>query len=343
MWVPLRPVPPTKTSEPRIVSVVVRCLAPGSLPLVRSFGAGAPRSGSPRARSGPARPRSARRPPAAAPRRGPRASARGGRSARSSPRRRRLACPDRRRARRTPRSPAYEASRSPQTSSSRQTAWSFDGSVRPRYPRSASARRPSHHSTPVAASDGWWDFCAFETFEEPESRPSRTEWTKSASGKISSSPRAEAIVKQLISTSPGLPSRSGPRRSKKSSRLAATTSGRVPSSIPAVASSKRRAAASNASFVDDLVKPALLALAPGAPARADERLLADADAVPPVAPELGQERRGRRRARDDLGEPLRVRVKAALDRDGVKRRMAADQLGHDVRAAAARAADEDEG
>ncbi len=52
---------------------------------------------------------------------------------------------------------------------------------------------------------------------------------------------------------------------------------------------------------------------------------------------------GRRRPGHDLGEALRVRVEAALDRDRVKGRMATDELGDDVGAAAAGAADEDEG
>src|SRR5688500_13025779 len=94
---------------------------------------------------------------------------------------------------------------------------------------------------------------------------------------------------------------------------------------------------------NDFVKSSLLALATGSPARTHKRPLADADPVPPVAPELGQERGRRRRAGHHLGKALRVGVEAALDRDRMERRMAADQVRDDVRAAAARAADEDEG
>ena len=57
---------------------------------------------------------------------------------------------------------------------------------------------------------GWCGFWRSETFDEPESRPSRTECTKRASGKIRARPSAAAIVKQLISTSTGLPASSAP-------------------------------------------------------------------------------------------------------------------------------------
>ena len=85
----------------------------------------------------------------------------------------------------------------------------------PRTPSSAWRRRSAQNSIPEVTSVGWCGFWRNETFEEPESRPSRTECTKRASGKIRASPSAAAIVKQLISTSAGLPARwaSGSSRS----------------------------------------------------------------------------------------------------------------------------------
>ena len=75
-----------------------------------------------------------------------------------------------------------------------------------RAPRARPGRRRSaQNSIPEATSVGWWAFWRRETFDEPESRPSRTVCTKRASGKISASPSAAAIVKQLISTRTGLP------------------------------------------------------------------------------------------------------------------------------------------
>ena len=206
-----------------------------------------------------------------------------------------------------------------------------------------SASRPSHHSTPDAASEGWCDFCALETFEEPESRPSRTEWTKSASGKIISSPRAEAIVKQLISTRPGLPVAQRAQEVEEESPAGGNHlgTGAVLDSGGGVLEAPRRRL--EHVLVDDLVEATLLALATRAPPRPYEGLFADSNAMPPVAPELGQKRRRRRLTRHDLGKALRVRVEAALDRDRVKGRVVADQLGDDVRAAPAGAADEDEG
>ena len=134
---------------------------------------------------------------------------------------------------------------------------------------------------PEVASVGWWSFWRLETFEEPESRPSRTEWTKRASGKIRPRPPAAAIVKQLISTSAGLPSSSasGPSSSKKRSREASTTSsvgGRLELGDRRLEALAR----------GDLVEPADLRLAAparGEPAQAHGPAAADPHAVPPEA------------------------------------------------------------
>ena len=70
--------------------------------------------------------------------------------------------------------------------------------------------------------------------------------------------------------------------------------------------------------------------------------IADSHAVPPVPTQLLKEVLGLGPAADDVGEPFRVAVEAALDRDPEKAGVAVEQVGEDVGAAAPGAADEDE-
>ena len=333
MCVPLRPVPPTKTSRRgSALDRRARSSAAGARP-VEALGL------DPVERCLVARDR----PPAAALIETLAPPLAVGVARRSSPRRRRPACRNRRRGRAKEPVPRTMASRFAPDELVEAHGVQPRGVGEAAVALLSEPRRPSHHSTPVAASEGWWDFCAFETFDDPESRPSRTEWTKRASGKINSRPARGGDREAAHLDQAGLACRgSGPRRSKKSCRLAATTSGRRAVLDPGRSVLEATGGGLERVLVDDLVEPTLLALAAGAPAGSDEGLLADSNAVPPVAPELGQKIGWRRLARYDLGEALRVRMEAALDRDRMQRRMTADQLSHDVRAAAAGAANEDE-
>ena len=132
------------------------------------------------------------------------------------------------------------SSRSPSTSSSRLTVSSRSGGS-PRTPASILRRRPSHQRMPSRPSRGWLRFWRFETFDEPASRPSRTVWMSLAPGKRRISVGLSAIVKQLISISPGLPASAATGQSRSRKRLRQARSTFVPTvrSKSATAASKR--------------------------------------------------------------------------------------------------------
>ena len=142
--------------------------------------------------------------------------------------------------------------------------------------------------------------------EEAASRPSRTVWTKRASGNSRRRVCASLTLCELISTRPGLPcsSASGHSRSTNSCRQAATGSEWV---------------------------GALEALHRGVELPAGQqvveaaRLAVDAHAVPPEVAQLLEEAAQRHPAPEQVRHAPLVAVEAGLDRDVGKARMPAQE------------------
>ena len=183
----------------------------------------------------------------------------------------------------------------------------------------------------------------FSTFDDPASRPSRTVWMNFDSGKTRSrvGPASDRVARHLDQPRLVLLVGEGPEEVEKEGAAAGDRLGGAGLGVGGIVALEAVDAGVEVLLVDELVEAAHLA-AHRQLRDQRRRELARLDAVPPELAQLLEELADLDLAREEVGIPARVAVKADLVADVAVEGVAPEHLGDDVRAAAPGPAHEDE-